>query len=246
MPPEDGYAIRFFLWQVFGLTTGLALALGISSYSGSVAVGIHLIMCLVGWVMWQILHMRTGAIIPLLVGSDLLLWVAHERAVVGSDDDFLGYRWLITLFASLLVTAGIVQLIRTGRQQSLLWKRHVAIAVTLIAVLFGLWMAIIVVGNASIARRRAADTAANRLAMKKAIALVEEVRRRTGITPDDEALPGLLREPLPSVRWNGYFQEIRYRRTGNANYELSYYDMAGFLGDTIVYDNVRGWRRVPF
>ncbi len=246
MAEQDENTVRISLRHMFGLTTWIALTLGVSSYTGSVAIGIHLTMCLVGWVLWRILHTEPGAVIPILLGGDLLLWVAYERAVCGSEDDFLGYRMILSAVASLLVLAGVTILVRTARAKQRSWKRQAAIVATAIPVLVFLWVAIIAVGSASIDRRQASDATANRLAMAKAIAMVEEVRKQTGTPPDEDTLAGQLQQPLPSVRWDGRFQQIRYTRTGDMSYELSYYDMAGFLGDTIVYNSAKGWYRIPF
>ncbi|NLS95339.1 MAG: hypothetical protein GXX96_24625 [Planctomycetaceae bacterium] len=153
---------------------------------------------------------------------------------------------MIGAFGSLLVVFGGYRLARIGGKKQRFWKRQIVVAASIMPVLLVLWVAIVVLGNAAVARRRAADTAANNLATAKAIAMVEEVRRQTGTTPDEDTLPALLREPLPSVQWNGHSQQIRYTRTGDTTYELRYYDMRGFLGDTVVYDSVKGWYRVPF
>lgn len=246
MNEQRDSTIRFSLRQMFGVTGFVALTLGIVSYTGSVAYGIHLSMFLIGWVMWRVLHAHPKGLIPVLLGGDFLLWVAYERVLRGSEEDFLGYRTMISVFGSLLVVFGVSRLVRVGSKKQRFWERQKVIAAAIMSILLVLWVAIIVLGNTAIARRRAADTAANNLATAKAIAMVEEVRRQTGTTPDEDTLPVLLREPLPSVRWNGCSQQIRYTRTGDTSYELHYYDMRVFLGDTIVYDSVKGWYRVPF
>lgn len=246
MNEQADSTIRFSLRHTFGVTAFIALTLGIVSYTGSVAYGIHLSMFLIGWVMWRILHAYPQGLIPILLGADFLLWVAYERGLCGSEEDFFGYRMILSVFASVLVLVGVAILVRTGNKKHQFWKHQIIIAATISCVLVALRGAIIVLGNTAIAERRATDIAATKLATAKAIVMVEEVRKQTGTTPDEDALAKRLREPLPSVRWDGRTQQIRYRRTGDTTYELLYYDMRGFMGDTVVYDSVKGWYRIPF
>jgi hypothetical protein len=139
--------------------------------------------------------------------------------------------------------------LRLGARRRQFWKYQFVIAAAVLVILAAWWLAIPTLGNAAIARRRAADMAANNSATARAIALVEEVQQRTGTTPGEKTLAELLREPLPSLRWDGVQGQIQYRRTGENTFQLSYIDPSMFFGDIVTYDSAtpqRGWYRIPF
>ncbi len=243
---QDDNTVRFSMGQVFGVTALVALALSIASLTGSVTLGVHMSMCLAGWVMWRILHGHPAALIPVLLGADLLLSTGIEWGLKG--EDFM-FRGIILLIGTLLVLAGVGALVCIGTRKQRFWKHQYGVALAILCMLLAWWVVVPLVGGASVARRRASDTAANNQATAKAIAMVEEARQRTGTTPGEEALPGLLREPLPSVRWGGITGEIRYGKTGETTYELTYIDPSMLFGDIVIYDSAapeKGWSRIPF
>jgi hypothetical protein len=241
--------IRFSLRHMFGVTAFIALTLGVVSYTGSIAYGIHLSLCLAGWVMWRIGHGHLGGLIPALLGGDLLLCLSVGWIMSGSED-FLGIRVIMGVFASLFVFVGVGVLLWISTKKRRFWKHQIAIAAAILFILAVWWAAVPMLGNATIARRQTADIAANNLATAKAIAMVEKVRQQIGAVPDESALSELLKEPLPSVRWDGLSDQIRYARTSDATYQLIYFDISMLLfPDYVIYDSAtpkKGWYRIPF
>jgi hypothetical protein len=240
--------IRFSLLELFGVTSFVALILGIVSYTGSILVGIHLSLCLTGWLMRRLLHGQLGGIIPALLGGDFLLcssvaWVHH------GSEDFMGIHKMLDVIATLVVCVGLGALVWVGIKRQRFWKQQIAIATIIAVILAAWWIAVPALGNAAIARRRASDIAANKVATARAIAMVEEVRQRSGMTPNEDGLRELLREPLPSVRWDGLSGQIQYHRTGDTTFQLSYIDPSMFFGDIVIYDSAtpkKGWYRITF
>lgn len=241
--------IRFSLLDLFGVTTFVAFILGLVSYTGSILVGIHLSLCLVGWILSRFLHGHPGGVIPALVGADILLCSSVAWVHRGTED-FLGLRVVFAVMASLIVLIGLGVLVWVGTKRQQFWKQQIAIAAIIAVILAAWWAAIPSLGDAATARRRAADIAANKAATAKAIAMVEEVRQRSGTLPDDDRLTELLREPLPSVRWNGVSIQIRYYRTSHTTFCLSYLDPScSWIGVDCVYDSAtpsRGWYQVVY
>lgn len=245
---QDDTAIRFSLRQLLTVTGYLAFTVAVVVNTGSIALGIHLSLGLVGWIMWRFAHGHLGGIIPALLGGDFLLCSSVVWVVQGSED-FMGVRSMFNVLASLLVLVGLAGLIWIGMTEQRFWKHQMGIAAAIGCILVAWWIAIPALGHAAIASRRAADTAANNLAAAKGIVLVEDVRKRTGTTTDADRLEELLTEPIPSVRWDGNSQQIRYQRTGDTTYQLSYIDSSMFWGDTVTYDSAtptKGWYRIPF
>lgn len=241
--------IRFSLLDLFGLTASVAFILGLVSYTGSILVGIHLSLCLVGWILSRFLHGHPGGVIPALVGADILLCSSVAWVHRGSED-FLGLRVVLAVIASLIVLVGLGVLVWVGTKRQQFWKQQFAIAAIIAVILAAWWVAIPTLGDAAMARRRAADMAANKAATAKAIALVEEVRQRIGTyPPDEDKLREVLREPLPSVRWNGFSSRIYYHGRGTT-FCLSYLDPScSWIGVDCVYDSAtpnRGWYQVVF
>jgi len=241
--------IQFSLRQMFGVTGFVAFTLGMVSYTGSTAVGVHLSLCLIGWVMWRIVHVGLGGLVLIILGADILACRAVDWIVNGSED-FLGAQEMFNWFASLLVLAGAGWLLIKASKKQGCHGRQAAVAVVALSSLIAWWAVVPTLGNNAIARRRAADNAANNKAVADAIAMVEQVVKQSGTTPDEDELIELLGEPLPSVRWDGISREIRYRRMSETTYQLSYLDPGGILfSDIITYDSntpKRGWYRVPF
>ena len=237
--------IRFSLLHLFGVTTLVAFILGMVSYTGSIPLGIHLSLCLTGWLMRRFLHAHLGGVIPALLGGDVLLCSSFGWAHRGSED-FLGLRAVFVVIASLVVLVGLGVLVWVGTKRQQFWKQQIAIAATIAVVLAAWWSAVPTLGNAAIARRRASDIAANTAATAKALALVEEARQRTGTTPDEGELKGL----LPSVRWDGVSVQIEYHRIDDTRYWLNYSDPSGlsWIGGTdVIYNSAtpnKGWYRV--
>src|SRR5262249_13721352 len=163
------------------------------SLAGSVSLGVHLSMVLVGWILWRYAHGYLGGILPVLLGGDVLLCASAPWGFRGTGD-FMGFRSLVTFAASLSVLAGVGGFVWAGARDRPDAKHQRSIAVLLLCLLVGWWLAIPTLGNAAIGRRQAADTAANNAAAARAIAMVEEVRLRTAETPAREALPALLPE----------------------------------------------------
>lgn len=234
---------------MFGVTAFITLTLGVVSCTGSIAIGIHLSLCLTGWLMWRIAHGHLGGLIPALLGGDLLLCLSVGWITSGSEDPF-GIQVFTGAFASLFVFVGVGVLLWVSTKKRRFWKHQIAIAATILFILAVWWAAVPMLGNATIARRQAADIAANKLATAKAIAMVEKVRQQIGAVPDEGTLSDLLQEPLPSVRWDGRSRQIEYKRTGDTTYQLSYLDVAMLLfPDYVIYDSAapkKGWCRIPF
>jgi hypothetical protein len=241
--------IRFSLFSLLGVFAYVSCTLALASFTNSVALGVHLTLLLVGWLLWRYAYGHGAGIILVLLGGHLLLALSLPWVLDGTED-FLGFRALASMAASLIVMAGLADFVwewHTGRPYA---RNQLWIAATLFCVLIVGWAAIPTLGNAAIARRQASDTAANNRAAAKAIALVEAVLKRTGAAPKADALRELLPEPLPSIRWQSYSYPIQYRQTSNSTYQLSYIDPSGFLwGDIITFDSAtpqRGWFRIPF
>lgn len=249
MTDQPDARIRFSLRHMFGVTAFIALTLGVVSYTGSIVPGIHLSLCLAGWLGWRIAHGHLGGLIPALLGGDLLLCLAVDWTTSGSED-FLGIRAFIGVFASLFVFVGVGVLVWISMKKRPFWKHQIGIAAAILSILAVWWVAVPMLGNATIARRQATDIAANKLATAKAIAMVEKVRQQIGAVPDESALSELLQEPLPSVRWDGLSRQIEYRRTSETTYQLSYLDVAMLMfPDYVIYDSStpnKGWYRIPF
>jgi len=242
-------AIRYSLLGMLGMFAYISFTLAAASATNSVALGIHLSLLLVGWILWRYAHGHLAGILLVLLGGDALLCMSVPWIFEGVED-FMGFRALVMLGASLLVLIGLGVFLWAGTREWEFSKHQKWIAATLFCVLIGWWVAIPTIGEAAIGRRQAADIAANNAAAAKAIALVEEVRKRIGEAPKEDALSELLQEPIPSIRWQSYSHPIQYRQTSNSTYELSYIDPAGFMwGDIITYDSAtpqRGWFRIPF
>lgn len=248
MVKQTDDAIHFSLLSVLAVTSYIAFTLAVVSYTNSVVYGVHLSLVLVGWVIWRYVHGHLGGIIPALLGGDVLLCSSVAWTIHGSED-LMGFRNIANAFASFLVLAGFAVLVFVGAEKQGFWKHQIGIAALSLCTLVAWWIAIPVLGNAAMAQRRAADIAANSVATAKAIAMVEEARRRIGTAPDKEALQDLLTGPLPSVCWDGNSWQIQYQRTGNTTYRLTYIDPSMFFGDIVVYDSAtpqKGWYRIPF
>ena len=243
---QDDAAFRFSLRQLLAVIAYLALTMAIVS-AGAIGLGIQLSLALVGWILWRFAHGHLGGIIPALLGVDVLLLSSMAWIGWGSED-FLGLRGLLNRVASVLVLIGIAVLIGIGVRGQRFSKHQLGVAAVIFCALIAWWIAIPMLGDAAVARRRAADVAANNLACAKAVALVEDFRTRTGTLPEQHGREALLPEPIPSVRWDGHLQQIQYQRTGDTTYQLIYID-GPFMGDIITYDSAtpkRGWYRVPF
>ncbi len=250
MNGENDDRIRFSLRSMFCLTGFAALILGIVSSTGSIVLGAHLSLGLIGWVMWRIVRVHPGGLIPFLLGADLLACSSIDWVVRASEGGFLIPVWAVfSVPGSLLVLIGFGVLLAIGLKKRHLGKRQTVAALIILPMLLAWWIVIPMLGHAAVERRRASDAAAMTRAAAEAIAMVEEVRLRTGTTPDDEALAALLPKPLPRVRWGEVSGPIRYRRTGDKTYELSYIDPAWMFGDIVVYDSStpqKGWVRIPW
>jgi hypothetical protein len=193
-------AIRFSLRSLLAVFAYVSLTLGVASWTRSVALGITLSLLLVGWILWRYAHGHiVGIVFALVGGEDLLCSVAPW--IYYGIEDFMGFRVLVNMAASFLVLAGLGVFIWAGTRDRPYAKRQPVIALSIFCILVAWWIAIPALGNATIARRQAADTAANNAAAAKAIALVDEVLKRTGAAPTEEALGELLSEPMPSIRW---------------------------------------------
>jgi hypothetical protein len=246
---EPDNTIRFSLLSVLGIFAYVSFAFAMASLANSVAVGIHLSLLLVGWVLWRYAYGHGAGVILVLLGGDLLLCLSVPWIRDGADD-VMGFRVLASLAAGLIVTIGLGVFVWAGSTSRPHARNQLWIAATLFFVLVCCWVAVPTIGNAAIARRQSADIAANTAAAAKAIALVDEVVKRTGAAPETDALAALLPEPFPSIRWQSRSHEINYRPTSSSTYELSYIDPSGFMwGDIITYDSSmpqRGWSRIPF
>lgn len=249
MERQADNSIRFSLLSLLGVCTYVSLTLALASSMNSIPLGIHLSLGLVGWVLWRYAHGHLGGIIPVLLGGDALLcasvpWVFH------ASEDFLAFRAIFCILASLLVLVGFWVFIWIGSKDQPYSKHQHWIAGLVFCILGIWWVAIPALGEAAIARRQAADIAANNVATARAIELVEEARQRIGTIPDEDTLPQSMKEPMPSIRWDGHTYPIRYWRKDDTSYELSYIDPTQFLwGDIVTYDSdtaQRGWYRIPF
>jgi len=246
--PNDN-AIRFSLRGLLAVVTYMAFTLALATATNSVAVGIHLSLGLAGWILIRVAHGHPGGIVPALLGGDILLcssasWVVYAR------EDFLGLRVIADIFASVLLFVGFVVLIVVSEKKRRYWKRQHWIAMSIVGIVVVWWLSIPALGNAAIARRQAADFAANQAAQGQAIEMVEAVRKQLGTTPEKATLEEHLPEPFPSVRWDGHLQKITYARISDTTYQLYYLDSSMFVfGDIITYDSAnprKGWYRVPF
>ncbi len=249
MDKQSDNAIRFSLRSLLVVTSYVAGTMAVVSYTNNIAFGFHLSLGLVGWIMWRFAHGHLGGLIPALLGGDLLLcssvsWVFH------GSEDFMGFRVAFSAIASLLVLTGLGVFAWIGARKRSFWRNQVCIAATIFCTLIVWWIAIPTLGNAAMSHRRALDIAANSTAAIKAISMVEDAQQRNRKTPDRDSLNGILNEPLPSVRWDGYTQKIQFEKTSDTTFRLSYIDPSMFfMGDIVVYDSgtpAKGWYRIPF
>ncbi len=248
MDTEADNAIQFSLRDILSVTTYIAASLAVVSYSNSVPIGIHLSLALIGWIMWRYAHGHLGGIIPALLGGDILLGSSVAWVSDGSED-FMGFREMICMAASLFVLTGLGVFVWIATRKQRFWRYQIGIAVSIFIILIAWWSIIPTLGNAAISRRQASDNALNNVATTTAIAMVEKAQACHGKTPDRDTLRIILSGPLPSVHWNGYSQEIQYQQTGEKTFQLSYIDPTMFMGDIVVYDSGtpnKGWYRIPF
>ena len=157
---QSDNTVRFSLFSVLAVFGYISLSLAIASSMKSVALGIHLSLILVGWIMWRYTHGHLGGIVPALLGGDVLLCLSVPWIFRGAED-LMGFRELINVAASLLVVLGLVVLLWIGAKKQRFWQHQLWIAGSIFCVLLLWWIAIPIVGNAAIARRQAGDIAAN-------------------------------------------------------------------------------------
>lgn len=241
-------AIRFSLRSLLAVFACISFIFAVASWTESIVLGINLSLILIAWILWRYAHGHVVGIILVLLGGDVLLSSSVGWVFYGIED-FLGFRVLVNMAASLLVLAGLGVFVWAGSKNQPYAKNQVWIAVSIFCVLTVWWITIPTLGDEVIARRQAADTASNTAAAAKAIALVDDVVKRTGSAPIKEALSELLPEPMPSIRWATSSQQINYQQINSTTYQLWYIDPGMFWGDIITYDSAtpqRGWYRVPF
>ncbi len=235
--------IRYSLKYLLAVVGAVAASLGIVRLTGSIGLGVHLSVCLAGWLLWRTANVHFGGVIPTLLGVDILLncsidWV-HDGA-----EDFMGFRSSAIIFAEFLVVLGIGLTVWFAVRRRRFWRRQMGIALVFLSLLVAWSVTIPGIGNAAITRRRRTDNAANNRATAQAISTVEEFRRQTGRCPLENELP-----EMPSVRWDGFSTQIRYERMTVNSYQLHYVDPTIFMGDRVIYESdkpKKGWYRVPF
>jgi hypothetical protein len=234
---------QYTLAHLFIVTTLVAIILGIGRWTGSAAIVIQLSLILFGWLIWRFAHGHLGAVILSLLGSDILICGAISWAYDGSGDLF-GIRFLFVAFGSVLMMAGVGVFSWRASLKHPHWRSQAGLAILVLVILVGWWAIVPAIGNVAIARRQTRETAANNAAMSKAVAQIESLRKRLGRVPDDSEVNGLLEEPLPCIRIDGYESQIEYKCIRLDEYQLSfwYWDPYFYCSST----PKKGWYRVPF
>ncbi len=240
------YPTRFSLRGLFVLTSLVAFAVALVSFTSHRAFGIHLLFILIGWILKRYVGGRLGGVVPALIGFDFLACISIPWIQKGNEDFF---REMFLAISTCLVAIGIgvLCILAEPRNKGLNNQAWLAGGFTLALILW--WVTVPRLGEASTAKRRAADVSANIAAASRAIELVEEVGARWGLSPDKQALNQRLSEPLPRIQWDGSYGEISYFRTSGTTYQLQYVEPCGFWGDILTYDSTKpekGWVRVPF
>jgi hypothetical protein len=236
---------QFTLRELLAVTAYIAFALGIGRWTASPTVAVQFLLFLIGLGVVRFAHGHLGAVIPSLLGIDLLTCYGIDLAYFGNVPGFMDFRPAFAcLGGSLLILIGLGVFLWQARSNRPYRKAQLGLALFMLTFLVG-WYAIVpTIGRATVAQRRARDTAANNLAMSQAIAQVEAIRARLGRIPDDAELKSLLDEPLPSVRIDGYVAQISYQHTAANEYQLSYcfWDILTYCSST----PNKGWYRIPF
>lgn len=242
---QSDSTVRFSLLSLLVVTTYIACTMAVVSYTKNIVFGVHLTLGLVGWIIWRFAHGHLGGLIPTMLGSDFLLCSSAEWVLHGSED-FLGICLALNVIASLIVLTGIGLFAWVSSKKRHNWLNQVCIAASIFFALVVWWIVTPRLGSAALSHRRALDIAANGSAEVKAISIIEDALRRYGNLPDSDSLY----EPLPSVRWDRFTHMIRYQKTSDTTFQLTYIDPSMlFMGDIIVYDSSnpkKGWYRIPF
>ena len=237
--------LRFTLRHLFILVSLLAAALSAGRATGSVALSIHLMLLIVGWVMYRFLHANLAGLIPCLLGFDYFA-VRGIGWVYFASEGFFLFDDIFNLVASLLVIVGAsVFLFLAAREQpGSRWQ--LVNAIIFFTLFVAWWLFIPGFGQAAVAQRQARDAAQNNTAMAQAIAQVESVRQQLGHVPTADELASRLNGDLPHVRDGSYEKAINYQLVDDQAYRL------WFIidwGDIKYYESTqpqKGWQVEPF
>lgn len=241
MPRDDRF--QFTLTQLFVLTAIVALICGIGRLTGSPALVIQLSAIFLGWGMRRFAHAPLGALIPSLLGVDILACEGISWAYYGFDDpEFV--RNAIAGFATLLVIVGLGVFLLAAWLNRPYPRRQAGLAIFFLIVLVAWWAVVPAIGNTTVAERKTMETAANNAAMATAVAQIESLRERLGRVPEESEVNDLLDQPLPYIRIRGFATQIRYQRTADDAYQLRFCYWDIFLYDSTT--PARGRYHIPF
>jgi hypothetical protein len=234
---------QFTLRQLFAVTTFVAFTLGIGRWTGSAGIVVHGHFILVGWLLWRFARGHLGAVVPSLIGLDLLIVVAVDW-LSGADTDLFDLRDLVVEFATFLTIVGLGVFFWRACRKCPHWRSQIALGLLVLAALVVWWAIVPAMGRVAVAGRQARETAANNAAMAKAVAQIEAIRKRLGRLPDESEIDEFLEEPLPRICVDRFQAPIRYRRVSDTGYELSfcYWDIFIYSSST----PSKGWCRIPF
>jgi hypothetical protein len=232
---------RFSLAHLLAVIAYIAFTLSIVKYTGSLTSGVHLFLCLTGWLMWRFAHVRLAGLLPALVGADIVLSSSVSFAFV-QGNDFAGAAGVSC--GSVVVLIGLAVLAAISVRKGQYWQCQIGTAAVGLLLLVAWWFSLPVLTHAA----RASDIAENSVATAQAVSMIEDVRQQLGRVPTESELSDLLAQPLPSIRWGRFSARIDYRRIGGQAYELSYVDPSE-MGDFVIYRSdtaEKGWYRAPF
>ena len=147
--------LRFSLAHLLAVIAYLAFTLSVFRYSGSLMSGVHLSLCLMGWLMWRFGRVHLVGLVPTLFGADMVL--GFSLSIIQCAD-FLGAAGVTCGSVVLLFGLGILVCIsaRKGRY----WQSQIGTAAVGLLLLVAWWFSLPALARAA----RASDIAANNAA----------------------------------------------------------------------------------
>src|SRR5262245_4783134 len=103
--PDRNENLRFTLKHLFILVALLAVALSAGRATGSIALSVHLMLLVAGWVMYRFLNANLAGLIPCLLGFDFFIIRGIGWVYFASEGPFL-FDGVLHMIASLLVFVG--------------------------------------------------------------------------------------------------------------------------------------------
>src|SRR5262249_2889768 len=137
--PNRNENLRFTLKHLFILVALLAVALSAGRVTGSIALSVHLMLLVVGWIMYRFFLANLTALVFCLLGFDYFVIRGIGWVCFASDGFFL-FDGVFNFVASLFVLVGAFVFLLLGARQKPESRWQLLNAAIFFALFVGWWV----------------------------------------------------------------------------------------------------------